>query len=80
MSSSQSMLGCRSIRSASSIQKGTLLRAASITPGSTRRLQMARPSSAVLDTQAPPPLGRQEVFIDEAPRLTHLRGTPKQGQ
>ena len=62
------------------MQKGTPLRAASITLGSTRRLQMARPSSHVLDTQAPPPLGRQEVFIDEAPRLTHLRGTPKQGQ
>ena len=64
----------------SSTQKGTPLRSTSITPGSTRRLQMARPSSHVLNTQAPPPLGRQEVFIDETPRLTHLRGTPKLGQ
>ncbi len=63
----------------SSTQRGTPLRSASITPGSTRRLQMARPSSHVLNTEAPPPLGRQEVFFSETPRLTHLRGTPTAG-
>ncbi len=45
----------------------------SATPGSSRRLQMAKPNRAVLNTEAPPPLGRREVFITETPRLTHLR-------
>ena len=67
------------MRSVASTQRGTPLRQASITPGSSRRLQMARPSTSVLNTEAPPPLGRQEVFISETPRLTHLRGTPKSG-
>lgn len=50
------------------------MRAGSITtPGSsTRRLQMARPNRSVLNTEAPPPLGRREIYISETPRLTNL--------
>jgi hypothetical protein len=53
--------------------RGTPSRAGSATPGSTRRLQMAKPNRSVLNTEAPPPLGRREIYISETPRLTHLR-------
>ncbi len=49
------------------------MRAGSITPGgSGRRLQMARPNRSVLNTEAPPPLGRREIYISETPRLSNL--------
>jgi len=63
---------CRSTRSMTSA-RGTPSRAGSATPGSTRRLQMAKPNRSVLNTEAPPPLGRSEIYISETPRLTHLR-------
>jgi hypothetical protein len=49
------------------------MRSGSMTPASsTRRLQMARPNRSVLNTEAPPPLGRREIYISETPRLTDL--------